>query len=149
MYVFGQVDLGRQIPKIDLQGLPHTCWPKSAMVDVLASEVAKKKLKDQIASPYIFQEMEKYAPSWANVKRNPETENEEGANAKKLDLAVWAAAFDKYAISAALTEQMTFATAMVHKDLCLQTGFQAHLEEPPRGRLLGVWYDEVVRFVIL
>ena len=81
---------------------------------------------------------------------------------KRLDLALWVQAFDRYmgtlcgtaifcnfvryALAAEMTDQLKFSDAIGHKCLVLDLANQAGSEG--RTRLLGVLYDELCRRVV-
>ena len=133
--------LGPKVAALNLAGVPRKCWPCSSAVDHLAAECAKAKEKLKISSPFIFVELEKFLPSWCEAGPNECLYDDAGM--KKLDFGKWSIAFDRYAMAAACTDQVSFAGAMAHKEQCLKVAMEAHLDK--RGRLLGVYYDEVCR----
>ena len=61
-----------------------------------------------------------------------------------MDLAAWLIAFDRYALAAAATNQMSFRASMNYKNVVVDVAMTAHAEK--RRHLLGVIYDEVARF---
>ena len=61
-----------------------------------------------------------------------------------MDLASWLIAFDRYALAAAATNQMSFKASMSHKNIVVDVAMTAASEN--RRPLLGVIYDEVARF---
>eukprot|EP00973_Karenia_brevis_P091852 12409470-Karenia_brevis.AAC.1 len=61
----------------------------------------------------------------------------------KLQLAYWMAAWDSYALAAAVLGQMKFETAIRHKRNCLEIA--ANAPAGKRRQLLGVIYDELAR----
>ena len=153
------IDLGATIPKLNLETLPQTCWPQSALVDALATE-AKSRTNDGKV-PCIYQQLEKYLPSWckvvgAEVVVETETDEDkklwgngfealakrlgaEDKKQKKLDPLRWSVAYDRYALAAAATGQLSLGAAMAHKNTCLSLGAAVG------QRTLGVTYDELVR----
>ena len=135
------IALAPKVAALNLQGLPRTCWPCSAVVDQLAADYAKAKDKLKISSPFIYVELEKFLPSWC--ESGPNECLWEDAGIKKMDVGKWSVAFDRYAMAAACTDQLALAGAMAHKEQCLKVSMEAHLDK--RGRLLGVYYDEVCR----
>ena len=64
---------------------------------------------------------------------------------KRLDLCTWQVAYDRYALAAQITGQLSFRDAMVHKSVVLEVA--ANAKSVGRRPLLGVVYDEVARFV--
>ena len=151
------IDLGATVPKLSLTTLPQTCWPQSALVDALAQEAKNRTHEGRV--PFVYQQVEKYLPSWCKlvgaevvVEEDPETEKlgrgfealakklgAEDKKQRKLDPVRWLVAFDRYALAAAATGQLTLGAAMAHKDTCLRLGAVVG------QRLLGVTYDELVR----
>ena len=65
---------------------------------------------------------------------------------KRLDLALWQQAWDRYALAAQVTGQMDFHLAMTHKAIVMDVANTAVSAEK-RQRLLGVLYDEASRCV--
>lgn len=62
---------------------------------------------------------------------------------KRLELAAWQCAWDRYSLAAHVTGQLTVSQAAEHKAVVLEIAFSAGTEG--RRMLLGVLYDEVVR----
>ena len=62
---------------------------------------------------------------------------------RRLDLASWLIAFDRYALAAAATNQMSFQACMNHKNVVVDVAMSALAEK--RRNVLGVIYDEVAR----
>lgn len=62
---------------------------------------------------------------------------------RRLELLPWTIAWDSYAVAAAMTRQLEYASAMVHKCQVLEVAVGAQGSE--RSALLGVLYDEVSR----
>ena len=65
------------------------------------------------------------------------------AKKRHWTLPAWTAAWHKYALAACVTEQLTYAAALAHLDVCLRVADEA------RARKLPMWvafkYDELVR----
>ena len=133
--------LAPKVAALNLHGLPRTCWPCSAAVDQLAADYAKAKDKLRISSPFIYVDLDKFLPSWC--ESGPNECLWEDAGIKKMDVGKWSIAYDRYAMAAACTDQLALSGAMAHKEQCLKVSMEAHLDK--RGRLLGVYYDEVCR----
>ena len=83
---------------------------------------------------------------------------------RRLELPLWAIAWDAYSLAAAALEQagsfwaqrcgagvvcfvvqMTFATSVRHKHIVMELAVNAQAEVPPMKPLLGVLYDELAR----
>ena len=170
------VNLLEEVAKISLDGLHQRCWPQTEVVDACASEAAKKKskkesLKHKECSPFVYQELIKYMPQWcvdARDKDDLQAQEEEDENMERMgrgfqalaerlgapkrtkkitDIMKWSIAFDRYAITAAAAKQLPYAAALAHKDICLSIALKAPKEG--RGRQLGIYYDELVRYVLL
>ena len=60
------VDLNVKVQALGLNGLPQVCWPRSVAVDAYASDVAakKQKLGNADVSPFVYQELDRFLPSW-------------------------------------------------------------------------------------
>ena len=136
------INLDVEIQKLSLRDLPSICGPRSLAVDTLATEISKKQEKDGIKEPFIYMDLEKFLPSWC-----PNVSEEESAKdfrkGKVMDITLWSIAFDKYAMAAACTRQLTLANAIAHKDVCFEVAMTAHNDG--LGRLLGAYYDEACR----
>ena len=61
----------------------------------------------------------------------------------RLDFCWWLLAWDRYALAAAITKQMTYQQAMEHKQLIVSIATDAILED--RSPQEAVAYDELVR----
>lgn len=59
-----------------------------------------------------------------------------------MDLATWLHAWDGYALAAAITEQLSFPTALLHKHQVMQIACR-------ESGQLAVIYDRLVRYVHL
>jgi len=65
------VEIGAEVGKITLEGLPQSAWPRSEVVDKLANDAAKMKRKG-IQSPYVYADMMAFLPHWAETKKADE-----------------------------------------------------------------------------
>ena len=63
--------------------------------------------------------------------------------ARRLSYHAWLCAWDKYAIAAAITEQMSFSSAMMHKEVVCEIATACDAEG--RKFLLAILYDELAR----
>jgi hypothetical protein len=66
--------------------------------------------------------------------------------ARRLELANWLAAWDRYSLAAAMLDQLTFVQTVQHKIVVTEVAALAHSEA--RLPLLGVLYDEISRCVV-
>ena len=71
-------------------------------------------------------------------------ENAKGKNWKP-DLASWILAFDRYALAAAMLEQLPFVLLQTYKQIVVEVAVTARSEG--RSTLLGAFYDELLRLV--
>ena len=144
-----------------LQTLPLICYPPSALVDALATEIKSKSASLNLPdgkAPYIYQPVEKYLPSYCGADMKEKAEDEEdkdemskgfealakrlGAEEKKktkLDPLRWSIGYDRRALAEAATGQMSYGAAIARKEMCLRLGATVG------ARMLGVTYDELVR----
>ena len=153
------VDLLSKLPAITLEDTASQCLPKGELVDDIETCKTKRRSKG-IAHPFIFVELAKYLPVWALKDPSQDVSDDDtpvskeilglakalGAPPKakaKLSLVQWIAAFDRYAIAAAATNQLTLPAALAHKDLVLKLGSQA--SSSGRRIEVGIIYDELVR----
>ena len=153
------VDMANELKDVSLDCLSASTLPKGAQVDALASEVERLKAKGVVA-PFVHVELRKFLPSWCDELSSPGDSSDEedqskavqdlaralGAKPKekrRLSLLQWCLAFDKYAIAAAATKQLSFDAAMAHKEVCLQVASRAQLKH--RRHILAVLYDDVCR----
>ena len=66
------------------------------------------------------------------------------ANSRRLELAQWLCAWDRYALAAeAVPHQMGFALAVQHKNIVMEIACDAKAKG--RNELVGVLYDEIAR----
>ena len=65
---------------------------------------------------------------------------------KSLGLALWMQAFDRYALAAQVTGQLSFLGAMKHKGIVTEVANSAGAEG--RTRMLGVMYDALARCAV-
>ena len=63
-----------------------------------------------------------------------------------MDVVRWNVAFDEYALASATVEhQLSFTSALAHKDICMQIGLAATLNGLGRRAGMAPIYDEVCR----
>ena len=60
-----------------------------------------------------------------------------------MDFALWLVAFEKYALAAVATDQLSFEHAVLHKEVVMEVAAVAQVEG--RSAFLAVLYDELVR----
>ena len=65
---------------------------------------------------------------------------------RRLELHLWMAAWDAYAIAGAVLEQFEYKRAQLHKAIVLEQAMQA--EASGQGTLVGVLYDEFARLCL-
>eukprot|EP00973_Karenia_brevis_P039362 5434598-Karenia_brevis.AAC.1 len=65
------------------------------------------------------------------------------ASDRRLAFQAWTVAWDRYAVGAAILEQMSYYSCMKHKDIVSEIALTAYVEK--RSPLLGVLYDEIIR----
>ena len=80
------------------------------------------------------------------ARRAPKDKKED-ENKGELDLAAWLVAWDRYSLAAAMTGQLSFASAQLHKDVVVKLACRACRQK--RSTLVGVMYDNLVRCVAL
>ena len=153
------IDIAKQVELISLKGLKAQFWPRSQVVDHLASEVAS--LKDRgVLEPYVYVELPSWKPCWLMDGKDDPFEFEEqderekwlaqrfwGNNGqpktKRCSMAVWPILFEQYQIGAAVCEQMPWCASMAHRSIVMQVAQTAHLKK--RAASLAVIYDELCR----
>ena len=141
------VNIGTGIPKITLARLPQPCWPSTEAVDDLANKAARKAEKVG-RSVFVYQDITTYLPEWCGGSWcGVDDSDDEGPSRKRakvqMDPLLTAIALDKWALSVALNNQLSYGAALAHRDICLKVAVEARLEG--RSRYLGAVYDEVVR----
>ncbi|CAK0828782.1 unnamed protein product, partial [Prorocentrum cordatum] len=165
------VDVGQRLKEIKLDDPPPALWPRrvrgtrlldrtrrlrggvrSARVDALAGEVAKLKKKG-VANPFVRADLRDWSPLDAPpaAGANALTWNEwhmaiDAYPARVRRSVLRNAAFRlpaSYAIGAAVTGQLAYASAMAHKQICMRVAMTAHLGG--RTAHLGMLYDESCR----
>ena len=144
------INLDDAMEKLNLKGLAQPLWPKSWAVDVLATEAARMTKKG-IRMPFVFCDLKHFLHPWADTGMGDEPpSDDEGSKlmvkqGKSLDIVRWQAAFDKYALGVAAVAQLSYVSALAHKDVCKAVSLRAPLSDPPRKAQLGVIYDEAAR----
>ncbi len=125
------LDVRGQLPGISLANLPHALLPKKEAADKVSVwhaarwrssrstglQVATMKgaLQEKGAqTPFVMVDLKDFVPHWAHGQ------NKEAEPSKHLRLAQWGPAFDRAAIALACNGQWELASAMAHKDNCLQ-----------------------------
>ena len=117
-----------------------------------------------MSSPFILVDLSSYLPVWATDSPDDESSSEEegfeskvrkkavklagawGYNqpkAKRLNSMQWVVAFDRYAVAAAATGQMSIALALAYKNMIMEIMMTSKAEK--RTAISGVIYDELVR----
>ena len=153
------MDLAEGLKRATLTCLQPDLWPRSSAVDQMATEA--KKMRDKgVRQPFVYMDVRKFLPEWANDDKDVDDldEEEQPEWEKKLSSALgvskkpvkatmpvvqWVAAYDAYALAAAATEQWSYAAAYAHKATCLQIA----RESRARGiaGTVCVVYDELFR----
>ena len=152
------VDVGPGLSTVSLTGLDADFWPRPTAVNSLATEGAKLK-KQGVAQPYVFADLRKFVPLWLSSDKQEEddtaVEDRKSAAAELLEelgrskarkpmstmsFPRWSAAFDQYAVAAAVTKQWSYVASFTHKAV---VGKLASEKERPVG--VAVIYDELVR----
>ena len=153
------VDLVEKLKHVSLASLHRRCWPKGSLVDELATDIGKLREKG-ITSPFVFVDLRKFLPPFALDFHDEVEESEEekvgkdvkalakalGAKEKTtkyLSMIQWFLAFDKYAVAAAVTDQLPFTASFAYKNTVSQVGVQANTKY--RSYAVAIYYDEIVR----
>ena len=153
------IDIAKQVELITLEGLKAQCWPRSQVVDHLASEVAS--LKDRgVLEPFVYVELMSWKPCWLMDGKDDPFEYEEQddrekwlANrfwgqsvqpkSKRCSMHVWPVLFEQYQIGAAVCGQMPWCASTAHRMIVMQVAHTAPLKK--RTPALAVIYDELCR----
>ena len=90
------VDLQHKIEQLTMQELPQTCWPKSSVVDALASAIDKVKKDTEVEKPFVYQDLDKYLPSWCFSPFEAELQQEPDKKKKEMDMLSWSLAYDRF-----------------------------------------------------
>ena len=90
------IDLQHKIEQLTMQELPQTCWPKSSVVDALASAIDKVKKDTEVEKPFVYQDLDKYLPSWCFSPFEAELQQEPDKKKKEMDMLSWSLAFDRF-----------------------------------------------------
>ena len=159
------VDIGLKLREVCLKDVPHSCLPQGAVVDSLATEVSKLRKKG-VPNPFVFVEIRKFVPYWCAELLDLNDSDDEGQTSKEikdlaralgaqskaprpLNLLQWQAGFDRYAIAAVATGQLSLCATMAHKDICMQVAARAKGKVDARGEARRHWlaivYDELAR----
>ena len=118
-------------------GLNPTLWPKGSSADDLLQQVDKQKKEKGVKDPFPYADLRNFLPNCcAGGRKHDDSDHEDepcqaakelakafGVTKKKkprLSLLQWTAAYDRYALAAAACGVWDLASALEHKDLCLQ-----------------------------
>ena len=115
--------------------------PQCKEVDALAKTVTALK-KSGIRSPFVHIDLRKFLPTWGQSEGQKAEAASEGDKGALLPFQ-WAIAWDKYALAAAATGQLTPQAGMAHKMICAEVAMRA--ESNGRRQILGVIYDDLAR----
>jgi hypothetical protein len=147
-----------------LGDIPSECWPCNGVVVDMMKDAEKQK-KAGVAKPYVFVDLSKFTPLGCmhdtELLNIVEEEYEEGnplqqAMTKALGLpekpkkssvafmyiGVWHAAFDTYALAAAVTGQWSMAASWAHKTVVNKIVLDPNNRKAAR---VGVAYDRLYR----
>ena len=154
------VKLTEELSKVTLLGCCSAVLPSGAVCDELATSIDKLKLK-HVKTPFVYVDLRKFLPHWACVDSGEDSEDSEGEASmlKKIACAVqqqpqdkkhykwsmttWAIAYDRYALAAAATKQLSYSAALAHKTICFQVAMRA--KSGGRFTVMAQVYDEVAR----
>lgn len=109
--ISAHVDIGAELKKITLEGLPAQCRPLQAPVDFIATEGLRLHKKHNVLQPFVFADIGKFMPTFVNSVAAPEKH-------ERLPMWLWALAFDKYAVSAACAGQWDYVSSRAHFENC-------------------------------
>ena len=94
---WSHVDLQGTLKDGPLKDLGQPFWPRSASVDALDNEV-KKLQRRGVRRPFVYTELKKFLPTWAEAKGAKEAAADEGAvgtvKARSLTFSQWLSAFE-------------------------------------------------------
>ena len=144
------VVIGDNLKNVSLRDLPADLWPRPSAVNQLATEAAKQKKKGA-TTPFVYADVKKFVPEWATGAEGYQGESgsDEDARATRkrtkntLPMLQWVAAYDSYAVAAAIAGQWNYAASFAHKAVCLQIANDA--KTYGRHPAVAVVYDELVR----
>ena len=158
-----RVNVSEKLKGLSLETLPSSCWPSPQLVDWLEAKVRADKDKG-ISKPFVYVELSKFLPHWAADKRGSgaatalgeaptlaqaiarglsESKEEKDKKGDLLSILPWSAAYDRWALAASFTDQITLAAAMAHKDVVMQIAMAARGLH--KTTAIAVLYDEVTR----
>ena len=90
------VDVEAALGKETLEGLPTDNWPKPALTNALAADLAKLRKSGQ-KQPFIAVDLEKYLPGWAVCRDQEEdAQPSSGKKACTLTISQWVASFSRW-----------------------------------------------------
>ncbi len=169
---------------------PTEAWPPTAAVRELATKIKTLEKGGGSANPYVYCDLKKcvFPCMWCRLvlcvrcscrflppfcpehlpvvlsledeKGADDKETKKKASTRRLEVAAWMLAWDRYSLGAAALEQMSFYTAMRHKTVVAEVGSKLPLTSGPlcvllqvavqavaegRRPLWGVLYDELAR----
>jgi hypothetical protein len=152
--------VSEELPRLTLKGLHPTLWPKGAAGDELLQQVEKQKERS-VAKPFPYVDLRHYLPTWCAEGRKQDEEDTDtepndtamhlakalGVQTKRakphLTLLQWCAAFDRYAVAAAVAGVWDYTCALKHKDNCLKLTEEARAKGTKGA--VGMAYDVLAR----
>ena len=111
------LDVRTKLGSCTLHGLHHRCIPDTEAAGYIAAKRKMFKEQYRVDQPFINVELHKFLPHWC--KSDGEGEDDDSSKLR-LTLLQWVVAFDRYAIAAAAASELSYASAMAHKDVVLQ-----------------------------
>ena len=128
---------------------PTDLWPQANAVRKLATRIKTLKCLGQ-EQVFVYSDMREflpaacaeYQPVWLDSDGTASESGKIKSNSR-LDFAWWLLAWDRYALAAAATGQMSFALAMQHKAIVADIAADAIVEGT--STLVAVIYDDLMR----
>ena len=141
--------------------LDHEQWPLQKEADELLDSVEKQKTRG-VKYPCPYVDLRKFAPAWcatfADKPDDADSDNEPSETARHLGRALgvrmshekrhltvvqWMAAYDRYAVAAAVAGCYTYDALLKHKDNTMRLAEECRTKGKPTA--LALVYDETLR----
>ena len=154
-----KLEVASKLAKLNLGRLDHDQWPLQKEADELLEAVEKQRARG-VKFPCPHADLRRFAPAWcaslAEQKEDSDDDNEVSETAKNfgktlgvkvardkrhLTVVQWVAAFERYAVAAAVAECYEYDALLKHKDNVMRLAEECRAKGKPTATALV--YDEL------